>query len=75
MAEIVAATTSFVVNVGDRPFVVRAGDLFAADDPIVRMAPGRFGAPRVRSSPPPRPRRPSRPAKKEPPEAEAPPTE
>lgn len=52
MADIVAAKSAFVVTIGDRPFVVRAGDLFLADDPLVRRSPDRFTAPRVRTSPP-----------------------
>lgn len=61
------ATRTFAVNMGI-PHVVRKGDIYDDDDPLVRNHPDRFGDIRVRTSPgyhvpepePPKPKRPRR---------------
>ena len=44
--------------------LVRAGDVWAADDPVVRTHPNSFRSLEVFTADPPKPPRPSRPAKR-----------
>ena len=55
MTDLVQAIRPFVGRVAGQHLLVRAGDLFAADDPAVEQFPDKFRAPVVRSTPAPRP--------------------
>lgn len=55
MTDLVQAIRPFAGRVAGQHLLVRAGDLFAADDPAVEQFPDKFRAPVVRSTPAPRP--------------------
>lgn len=60
--DLVQATQAFMVPVGGVPYSVAVGDVFAADDPIVKGRSALFGEITVRDSRAVRPRRAARPA-------------
>lgn len=72
MADLRQATAPFAGVVAGQRVLVRAGDLYAADDPAVQAFPGKFREPVVRVTRPApahrqiakKPRTPRRPARK-----------